>query len=120
MTPDVTGIAQVLGTVATGGLAAWAARSAKRTKSQERRDDFTEIKKALNERIDGMKSDLAQQKLELAGQQEQLTGQGAAIAWLVDDRGRLVRHIRSAGLEPPLPRPIPERARPYLVDHMDV
>lgn len=112
-------IASVLGTVATGGLAAWAARSAKRTKSQERRDDFTTIKDALNERIDGMKSDLAQQKLDLAGQQEQITGQGAAIAWLVDDRRGLVSTIRTAGLTTPIPRPIPNRARPFL-DSIDM
>ncbi|ARX81504.1 hypothetical protein SMD44_00902 [Streptomyces alboflavus] len=51
-------------------------------------------------------------------QQDQITGQGAAIAWLVDDRHSLVRTIRKAGLEPPLARPIPDRARPYL-DHID-
>lgn len=107
-------IASVVGTVATGGLAAWAARSAKRTKRQENRDDFAAIKDALNERIDGMKSDLAQQKQDLAGQQEQITGQGAAISWLVVDRRSLVGYIRGAGMEPPMPRPIPDRAKPYL------
>lgn len=93
-----------------GGVVA--ARSARRTKRQERRDDFTEIKKALNERIDEL-------KVTQAGQQEQLTGQGAAISWLVVDRRSMVSYIRSRGLEPPAPRPIPERARPYL-DHLDV
>lgn len=111
---DVNGIASVVGTVATGGFAAWAARSAKRTKRQEKRDDFTTIKDALNERIDGMKTDLAQQKSELAGQQDQITGQGAAISWLVHDRRGLVTVIRNAGLKTPIPRPIPDRARPYL------
>ncbi|WP_393075346.1 hypothetical protein [Streptomyces sp. LN704] len=111
---DFNSIASVVGTVATGGLAAWAARSAKRTKPQERRDDFTTIKDALNERIDGMKTDLAQQKSELAGQQDQITGQGAAISWLVVDRRSLVSTIRAAGLKTPMPRPIPDRARPYL------
>lgn len=104
---DVNGIAATLGTVATGGFAAWAARSAKRTKRQENRDDFTEIKKALNERIDDLKKDMV-------GQQEQITGQGAAISWLVVDRRSLVITIRNAGLKPPSPRPIPDRARPYL------
>ncbi|MEU5192744.1 MULTISPECIES: hypothetical protein [Streptomyces] len=95
---------------AAGGVVA--ARSARRTKRQENRDDFTEIKKALNERIDEL-------KVTQAGQQEQLTGQGAAIAWLVTDRRGLVAYIRGSGLEPPAPRPIPERARPYL-EHIDV
>jgi hypothetical protein len=95
---------------AAGGVVS--ARSARRTKRQEKRDDFTEIKKALNERIDDLKDDLT-------GQQEQITGQGAAISWLVVDRRGLVSYIRTAGLEPPAPRPIPDRAKPYL-DSIDV
>lgn len=119
MTPDANTIASILGTVATGGLAAWAAKSAKRTTRQENRDDFTEIKKALNERIDDLKKDVAGQQAQITGQQEQITGQGAAISWLVVDRRSLVGYIRGAGLEPPLQRPIPERARPYL-DSIDM
>lgn len=95
---------------AAGGVVS--ARSARRTKRQEKRDDFTVVKDALNERIDDLKKDLA-------GQQEQITGQGAAISWLVVDRRSLVSYIRGRGLEPPAPRPIPERARPYL-DSIDV
>jgi hypothetical protein len=117
MSPD--NFITVAATAVTGGFAAWGARSARRTKRQENRDDFTEIKKALNERIDGMKTDLAQQKSDLAGQQEQITGQGAAISWLVVDRRSLVSTIRNGGLKPPSPRPIPDRARPYL-DHVEL
>lgn len=119
MTPDANTIASILGTVATGGLAAWAARSAKRSKPQEKRDDFTEIKKALNERIDDLKEDIVGQQVQITGQQEQITGQGAAISWLVVDRRSLVSTIRTAGLKPPVPRPIPERALPFL-DHVDL
>ncbi|KAB1146843.1 hypothetical protein F7R91_14805 [Streptomyces luteolifulvus] len=110
MSPDA--FITVGATVLSGGFAAWGARSARRTRRQENRDDFAAIKDALNERIDGMKQDLAVQ-------QEQITGQGAAIAWLVTDRRSLVSTIRNAGLKPPAPRTIPERARPYL-DHIDV
>ena len=117
MTVD-TWIQAALAVVGTAGGVV-AARSARRTKRQERRDDFTEIKKALNERIDDLKEDVVGQQVQITGQQEQLTGQGAAIAWLVDDRGRLVGYIRTAGLEPPAPRPIPARALPYL-NHIDV
>ena len=99
-------------TTVTAVGAAMAGRAARRTRRQERRDDFTEIKKALNERIDELKD-------TQAGQQEQLTGQGAAIAWLVTDRRSLVGYIRKSGLEPPAPRPIPPRAQPYL-EHLDV
>ncbi|MFJ4925252.1 hypothetical protein [Streptomyces sp. NPDC088736] len=95
---------------AAGGVVS--ARSARRTKRQEKRDDFTVVKDALNERIDDLKNDLT-------GQQEQITGQGAAISWLVVDRRSLVSTIRAAGLKTPIPRPIPERARPYL-DSIDV
>lgn len=119
MTPDVTGIAQVLGTVATGGLAAWAARSAKRTKSQERRDDFTTVTARMDKNIERLERRIEQQEDESAAQQEQIIGQGAAIGWLVSDRRNLVGYIRGAGLEPPLARPIPERARPFL-DSIDV
>lgn len=100
-----------LALVATvGGVVS--ARSARRTKRQEARDDFTEIKKALKEQA-------AELKADLAVQQDQITGQGAAIAWLVTDRRSLVGVIRTAGLKVPQPRPIPQRARPYL-DHIDV
>jgi hypothetical protein len=119
MTPDANAIASILGTVATGGLAAWAARSAKRTKPQERRDDFTEIKTALNERIDDLKEDIAGQQVQITGQQEQITGQGAAISWLVVDRRVSSARSATSGLVPPSPRPIPDRARPYL-DHVEL
>ncbi|MFM9777106.1 hypothetical protein [Streptomyces scabiei] len=99
-------------TAVTAIGAAMAGRAARRTRRQENRDDFTEIKKALNERIDELKA-------TQAAQQEQLTGQGAAISWLVVDRRGLVGYIRGRGLEPPAPRPIPERARPHL-EHLDV
>lgn len=104
---DFNSIASVIGTVATGGLAAWAARSAKRTKPQERRDDFTTVTNRMDKEIKRLETRQGEQ-------QDQITGQGAAIAWLVDDRGRLVGYIRKSGLEPPMPRPIPQRARPYL------
>ncbi|MGW5633959.1 hypothetical protein [Streptomyces sp. NPDC003832] len=93
-----------------GGVVA--ARSARRTKRQEKRDDFSVV-------TDRMEKEIKRQGDALTEQQEQLTGQGAAISWLVVDRRSLVGYIRSRGLEPPAPRPIPDRARPYL-DHIDV
>lgn len=114
MTPDVNVIASILGTVATGGLAAWAARSAKRTKPQEKRDDFSVVTARMDKDIERLERRVGQQEEDLVGQQEQITGQGAAISWLVVDRRSLVGYIRKSGLEPPAPKPIPERARPYL------
>jgi hypothetical protein len=110
MSPET--LASIAVSAVTGVCGVWAARSARRTPRQERRDDFTVVRDSLNQRIDDLKSDLA-------GQQEQITGQGAAISWLVVDRHSLVGYIRKAGLEPPAPRPIPLRARPFL-DHIDV
>ncbi|MCX5598470.1 hypothetical protein OOK29_09995 [Streptomyces phaeochromogenes] len=110
MGPD--SIITVAATVVTGGFAAWGARSARRTKRQEKRDDFTTVTARMDKEI-------KRQGNQLEEQQEQLTGQGAAIAWLVDDRRSLVSYIRGRGLQPPAPRPIPARARPFL-DHIDV
>lgn len=119
MTPDVNTIASILGTVATGGLAAWAARSAKRTKPQEKRDDFTVVTDRMEKEIGRQGKRIGELESTDLVQQDQITGQGAAISWLVVDRRSLVSCIRGAGLEPPAPRPIPLRARPYL-DHIDV
>lgn len=119
MTPDVNTIASVLGTVATGGLAAWAARSAKRTKPQEKRDDFTAVTDRMEKEIGRQGSRITELESDSVVKQDQITGQGAAISWLVVDRRSLVSYIRRSGLEPPLARPIPERARPYL-DSIDV
>jgi type II secretory pathway component PulJ len=104
---DFNSIASVIGTVATGGLAAWAARSAKRTRPQERRDDFTTVTARMDKDIERLEKRQGEQ-------QDQIAGQGAAIAWLVVDRRSLVSTIRNGGLKTPIPRPIPERARPYL------
>ncbi|MDX2528070.1 hypothetical protein [Streptomyces europaeiscabiei] len=99
-------------TAATAVGAAVAGRAARRTRRQERRDDFTVVTNRMDKEIKRLETRQGEQ-------QEQLTGQGAAIAWLVDDRGRLVRYVRSIGGEPPVPRPIPARALPYL-EHIDV
>ncbi|KFG08213.1 hypothetical protein [Streptomyces scabiei] len=99
-------------TAVTGIGAALAGRAARRTRRQERRDDFTAVTARMDKEIKRLETRQVQQ-------QEQLTGQGAAIAWLVTDRRSLVSYIRSAKLEPPAPRPIPPRAQPYL-EHLDV
>lgn len=99
--------------VATAGGVV-SARAARRTKRQERRDDLALVTARMDKDIERLERRVERQENDLAGQQEQITGQGAAIAWLVDDRRSLVVYIRGAGLEPPLQRPIPERARPYL------
>ncbi|MFC5802819.1 hypothetical protein [Streptomyces formicae] len=108
----------VLALIGAGG-AVGAARSARRTKRQEKRDDFTTITDRMEREITRQGGEIQGLKAESATQQDQIIGQGAAIAWLVTDRHSLVGYIRKSGLEPPAPRPIPIRARPFL-DHIDV
>lgn len=117
MTVD-TWIQAALALIGTAGGVV-AARSARRTRRQEKRDDFTVVTERMDKDITRLERRLEQQEAESEAQQEQITGQGAAISWLVVDRRSLVGYIRKAGLEPPAPRPIPDRARPYL-DHIEV
>lgn len=105
--------------IATAGAGVWAARSARRTPKQERRDDFTAVTEQQGKAIERLEKRIERGEVEAEKQRDQITGQGAAISWLVTDRHSLVGYIRKAGLEPPAPRPIPIRARPYL-DHIDV
>lgn len=102
---------------AGGGVIA--ARAARRTKRQEKRDDFTVVTDRMEKEIGRQGKRIDELESDTATQQEQITGQGAAISWLVVDRRSLVSYIRGRGLEPPAPRPIPDRARPYL-DSIDV
>lgn len=97
---------------ATTVAAAFVGRAARRTRRQESRDDFTVIKDALNGRIDELKSEMDDQR-KLVGDQAE------ALGYLVIRVRSLVGYIRKAGLEPPAPPPIPERARDYL-SHIDV
>lgn len=97
---------------AAGGVVS--ARSARRTKRQERRDDFTVVTDRMEREIGRQGERIDELEAADAVKQEQITGQGAAISWLVMDRRSLVATIRGAGLKPPMPRPIPDRARPYL------
>ena len=117
MTVD-TWVQAALAVVGAGGGVV-AARSARRTKRQERRDDFTVVTDRMEREIGRQGERIDELESDALVKQEQITGQGAAISWLVVDRRSLVVYIRKAGMEPPAPRPIPDRARPYL-DHIDV
>lgn len=105
----------VVGSV--GGVVA--ARSARRTKRQENRDDFTTIVKELRTDLTSVKEELAEQKTESRRQAEQITDQALALHWLQTRLQHLVSYIRGAGMEPPAAAPIPERARKYI-HHIDV
>jgi uncharacterized coiled-coil protein SlyX len=101
-------------TVVTGGFAAWGARSARRTRRDHRRDDFTAITEQQNKAIERLEKRVALREQEAERLGQRITDQDAAIDWL---RGRLrdlVGYIRTRGEEPPTARPIPERAARIL------
>jgi hypothetical protein len=114
MTPDVNTIASILGTVATGGLAAWAARSAKRTKPQERRDDFLAVTTQQGAAIERLERRIQRQEEDADKQRERISEQDEAIGWLLHRVRSLVSHMKKGGMEPPPAEPMSEPAARYL------
>ncbi|MFJ2676412.1 hypothetical protein [Streptomyces sp. NPDC087525] len=104
--------------VASAVATYWGGRSARRTRRQENRDDFTTIVKELRTDLTSVKADLTEQKAESARQAERITDQDLAIGWLLTRVRGLVTCIRQAGLEPPPAEPVPDRARQYI-HHID-
>lgn len=105
----------IIGTA--GGVVA--ARSARRTKAQERRDDFTAITTQQGKAIVRLERRIERQEEEAERQRDRIDGQGAAIGYLVSRVRGLVGYIRQSGMEPPAPAPMPDRVREYL-EHIDV
>ncbi|MEU5976401.1 hypothetical protein [Streptomyces sp. NPDC047315] len=102
-----TWVQAVLALVGTAGGVV-AARSARRTRRQERRDDFT----AITER---MERDIARQEQRIGVLEERAVGQRETIRYLESWVRTLYGYIRRAGLEPPAPpQPVPDAAREYL------
>lgn len=115
----VTALSGVGVSVVTAAGSVWVARSGRRTRQQERRDDFTAIKTALNEQIGELKKDASVQKAEIADQRRRIGEQDEVLAWLWTWTRSLVGFVRGLGHEPPAaPQPVPEPARRYL--HTDV
>jgi DNA-binding cell septation regulator SpoVG len=104
--------------VATGVCGVWAARAARRTPRQEKRDDFTVVTKEIRTSLADVKKELAEQKAESARQDERLTDQALALEWLQRRLRDILARVRNAGLEVPPAEPIPERARKHI--HIDV
>lgn len=103
----------------TGGCGVWAARSARRTPRQERRDDFTTVTDRLDKEIARLQQRIGEQESESARQRERIGDQDLAMGWLLARVRVLVGYIRQSGLEPPAPAPMSERARQYI-HHIDV
>jgi len=100
-----------------GGIVA--ARSARRTKRQERRDDFTAVTDQQGKAIERLEKRVERQETEAERQRERITGQDATIGYLLSRVRSLVTYIRGQGMEPPAPAPMTERVREYL-EHIDV
>ena len=117
MTAD-TWVQAALALVGAGGGVV-AARSARRTKRQERRDDFLAITEQQGKAIERLEGRIQRQETEAEKQRERIGDQDEAIGWLLHRVRSLVSHIKKAGLEAPPAEPMSERASKYI-HHMDV
>lgn len=105
----------IIGTA--GGIVA--ARAARRTKAQERRDDFTAVTDQQGKAIERLEKRVERQEAEAERQRDRIAGQDATIGYLLSRVRGLVGYIRKAGMEPPAPAPMSDRVREYL-EHVDV
>ena len=97
---------------AGGGVVA--ARSARRTKRQENRDDFLAVTTQQGKAIERLEARVQRQETEADKQRERIGEQDEAIGWLLHRVRSLVSHIKKAGLEPPAAEPMTEPAARYL------
>ncbi len=103
----------------TGVCGVWAARAARRTPKQERRDDFTAITEQQGKAITRLEQRIERGEAEVEKQRERIGDQDEAIGWLLNRVRGLVSYIRiNTGLEPPAPAPMSERAAKYI-HHID-
>lgn len=91
------------------------ARSGRRTRGQERRDDFTTVTASMRDEIDRLGKRVDEQELDIAEQQARITGQDFTIRYMVGWVRSMVGFVRASGLEPPpAPEPVPADVRPYI------
>jgi hypothetical protein len=108
----VTALSGVGVSVATAAGSWLVARAGRRTRQQERRDDFTAVTARMDKEIKRLEG-------RVERQESRITDQDAAIAWLTGRLRSLLAYTRKAGLEPPPPPPMPPRVQEYLT-HIDV
>lgn len=102
--------------VTAGGVAytAWAGR---RTRGQERRDDFSVVTDRMERELERLGKRVDEQELQATQDRARLSGQEFTIRYLCGWLRSMVGFIQASGLEPPpAPRPMPEDVRPYLSD----
>lgn len=90
------------------------ARSARRTKRQETRDDFLAVTQQQGKAIERLEARIQRQETEADKQRERIGDQDEAIGWLLHRVRTLVSHMKKGGMEPPLAEPMSERAARYL------
>ena len=90
------------------------ARSARRTKRQEKRDDFLAVTEQQSKAIERLEKRIERQESEADKQRERISDQDEAISWLLHRVRTLVSHMNRGGMEPPLAEPMSERAARYL------
>lgn len=104
--------------VASAAAAAWSGRAARRTRRDHRRDDFTVVTNAMRQEMKRQGQRISELEQVSDRQDQRLEGAGVAITYLIDRVRSLTVWVRSSGLEPPAPPPIPDRAREFI--HHDV
>jgi hypothetical protein len=103
--------------LATLGGTVYTARAGRRTRGQERRDDFTTVTDRMERELERLGKRVDEQELESATQKARISGQDYTIRYLAGWVRSLVGFVQTSGLEPPpIPEPIPEEVRPYLRD----
>jgi hypothetical protein len=100
-----------------GGVVA--ARSARRTRRQERRDDFLAVTEQQGKAIERLEKRLEAREAEAEKWRERISDQDEALGWLLHRLRSLVSHMKKAGLEPPPADPMSDRAARYI-HHIDV
>lgn len=93
----------------TAGGTLGVGRAARRSPRQERRDDFAAVTDRLDRDVERLEGRITRQDAKIAGQ-------SAAIGYLHNVVRTLTAFARSSGLEPPVPVPPPDEARPFLHD----
>jgi hypothetical protein len=95
-----------------------AARSARRPKRQESRDDVLAVTEQQGKAITRLEARVQRQETEAEKQRERISDQDEAIGWLLHRVRTLVSHMKKTGVEPPAADPMSERAARYI-HHLD-
>ena len=114
---DWTAVSGLAVSLATAGGTVYAARAGRRTRGQERRDDFETITGRMEKEIKRLGDRVDEQELEAEQQRARAAAQESTIRYLASWVRTLVGAIRAAGQEPPPPpEPMPPDVQPYLTD----